>query len=170
MSIRAEDGRQKPEARIRTTPPSAHLLQPDLAPDVAKDEDRDDHVIERADDRDELRDQVNRIHDPGEQHRQGKADPKGSLSISQQVADQAEKVRNDGHQVAKRHIPRSEEPEDKDEGDPRRQQAGDDANDQAAVHRPSMPSYGRAASSDLAGGLELRRTCGGEGRSQLDTK
>ena len=72
--VRTDDPEEHREAGLRPHPALSEVLGPDAAPDIAHRHDGDDDVIHRPEDGDELRDEVDRRHDPGDQPDQHQAE------------------------------------------------------------------------------------------------
>jgi hypothetical protein len=77
-----EDGGQEGVACIGAGPAAAQLFLAEPAADVSQDEHRDDDVVERPEDGDELRDDVDRAHQPGQQEHERQPDAERRLAVS----------------------------------------------------------------------------------------
>lgn len=105
-----EDAAQQVESSRGSAPPPAQLLLAQLAPNVPQDEHRHDHVVERPENGDELRDEVNRADEPEEQPGESEARPGWKRAIRKQIAHQPQKVRHDGEQVPQPGVSRAKQP------------------------------------------------------------
>lgn len=86
--------------------------------DVSKDERGDDRVVQRTDDRDELRDQVERREEPRDSEPQPPLATPRDAGIAEQPSEQDDEVRDETRQLAGLGLPtESDEDEDRQEPD-----------------------------------------------------
>src|SRR5512132_4217155 len=127
--------------------------------DVAQNQCRDDRIVERACDRDELRDQVERRDDPHDREPDQSLRPARDARVAQQTAEEYDEVRQERRELAGgRTSPRDREPGYRD--DPHTDQHED--RDQPAGHRHPLtgptnrpPSTSRRTRCTRAGRLRF---------------
>ena len=122
------------EAGLRAHPALSEVLGPDAAADVAHRHDGDDDVIHRPEDGDELRDEVDGRHDPGDQPDQHQPNVEWRAAIADQRTKQPQDVRDQAEELTNRDVLGSKDPEDDQQRGPQRDQSEDDGGDRREFH------------------------------------
>jgi hypothetical protein len=82
------------EALGVAAPSTAKIVDPEASPGPAQHDRRDDHVVRRADDRDEVRDQVDGADEIDQQATKDKPHAPRRRVVGEEVADQSSEIRN----------------------------------------------------------------------------
>ena len=134
-----DDAEEQREALGRAGPSGAERINAQSPTDEAHRDDRHDHVVEGTEHRDELRDQVDRREDPGEQAHEHEPNIKGHRPIDEDGPQQPEHIRHDLHDLAGGNASGPEEPEDDEEGHPQPSEPREETKQRADIHARSMP-------------------------------
>jgi len=134
-----DDAEEQREALGRAGPSGAERINAQSPTDEAHRDDRHDHVVEGTEHRDELRDQVDRREDPGEQAHEHETNIKGHRPIDEDGPQQPEHIRHDLHDLAGGNASGPEEPEDDEEGHPQPSEPREETKQRADIHARSMP-------------------------------
>ena len=104
----------------------ADLLEPDPATGPAQDEGRHHEVIHRAQDRDEIGDQINRADHVGEQSGEGHFHPARGCAVGEECSGEPDDVGDHSKGRASECSRGSVEPNDRDEDHPGEDENPDD--------------------------------------------
>src|SRR5881409_3297443 len=100
-SVRAEDAAQERESLRRPWPSLPQLIDPQPPSHVAQHQHRDHDVIEGTENRDELRDEVDRVDQPGEQANERKPGSQRNALVREESANESNEVGDDPKQLTK---------------------------------------------------------------------
>ena len=112
----------------------AQIVEAEATADVAHRHDRHYHIIEGPENRDELRDEVDRREDPGEQPDQDQPDVEGRRPIGDHGPHESHHIRDDTEDLANGHAPGPERPEEDEEDHPQPDQGHGDPDECAGIH------------------------------------